>query len=114
MRSEEHYLEQNISRLVKLAGRDQTLSSSLVDTVIDRALVQLRLRQSVHSVLRNRDFASFNWDKAMGWAAVIAVVYAAGFELLLGGLSWINPSVGMMVAAGMFVNWLTYFGRLVV
>ena len=50
------------------------------------------------------------WEKA---AAMIAVVCGAGFGILVSVLAYTNSLLTGIVLIAMFVNWLIYYGGLI-
>ena len=113
MKAEQDNFEQNIARLVKLAGESEQPSKAFADSVIQRALDELRPPKAESEQKQSAKFVRVNWDRVMGWAAMIAVVYGAGFEILLSNVIKINPLFTATVVVAMFVNWLVYLGGFV-
>jgi hypothetical protein len=106
METEKNYLEQNISRLVRLAGDSTEPNPTFTESLISGALQELgRAKTSVTW--------GMNIDKIMKAAAMIAVVCGAGVELLLAGLAWSNSYVASAITVTMLVNGFTYIGGLI-
>jgi hypothetical protein len=106
METKQNYLEQNISRLVRLAGDSTEPSPVFTDSLINSALQELG-RTDTSSVL------GFNVDKVMKAVAMITIVCGAGFELLLAGLAWGNTYIASAVTITMLVNGFAYLGGLI-
>ncbi len=75
MRSKDDNLEQNISRLIKLAGDSEQPSKAFADSLIDNALTELKQP--------SKNKKSKSWKRALSWAAVILVVCGIGFGILI-------------------------------
>jgi len=106
--------EKNISRLVKLADDSNKPGRAFTKSLIDNALSELKRlrvdgRQEEKGIIVKLDWRK----KAIGWAAMIAVVCSAGFSILVSYLIQINSFFAMIVLIVMFVNWLFYIGGLV-
>ena len=106
--------DKNISRLVKLTGDPIKPGRAFTESLIDNALSELKRlrvdgRQKEKGIIAKLD----RRKKAIGWAAMIAVVCSAGFGILVSYLIQINSFFAMIVLIVMFVNWLFYIGGLV-
>jgi hypothetical protein len=110
MKSSENNLEENISRLVKLSDETGTPSAGFVDTLIHSTLEKLKQPDVGITPQRQGRFIGINWDKVMGLAAVVTLVYGAGFEVLLSGLIRVSSFFTFTVLIAMIVNWLVYLG----
>jgi hypothetical protein len=110
MKTNEDNLEKNVSRLVKLSDESSTPSAGFVDTLIHSTLEKLKQPDVEVTPQRQGRFIGINWDKVMGLAAVITLVYGAGFEVLLSGLIKISSLFTFTVLIAMIVNWLVYLG----
>jgi hypothetical protein len=106
METEKNYLEQNISRLVRLAGDTTEANPQFTESLINNALQELG-RADASSVF------GLNVDKVMKAAAMIAVVCGACFQVLLAGLSWANGYIASAVTITMLVNGAVYLGGLI-
>jgi hypothetical protein len=106
METKKNYLEQNISRLVKLAGDSTEPNPVFTDSLINSALQELG-RPDTSSVL------GINVDKIMKAVAMITIVCGAAFELLLAGLAWGNTYIASAVTITMLVNGFAYIGGLI-
>jgi hypothetical protein len=110
MKSNESNLKENISRLVKLSDESGTPSAGFVNTLIHSSLERLKQPDVEVTSQRQGRFIGINWDKIMGLAAVITLIYGAGFEVLLSGLVRISSIFTFTVLIAMIVNWLVYLG----
>jgi hypothetical protein len=110
MKSNESNFEKNVSRLVKLSDESDTPSAGFVDTLIHSTLEKLKRPDAEITPQRQGRFIGINWDKVMGLAAVITLVYGAGFEVFLSGLIRISSFFTFTVLIAMIVNWLVYLG----
>jgi hypothetical protein len=106
METKQNYLDQNISRLVKLAGDLSEPNPVFTESLISSALQEFG-RENTSSVL------GINVDRVMKAAAMIAIVCGAGFELLLAALAWGNTYIASAVTITMLVNGLAYIGGLI-
>ena len=106
METEKNYLEQNVSRLVRLSGDLSEPNPAFTASLINSALQELD-RTDTSSVL------GANIDKVMKAVAMIAVICGAAFELLLTGLAWGNSYIASAVTITMLVNGFTYLGGLI-
>lgn len=109
-----HQSDKNISRLVKLTGDAIKPSRVFTESLIDNALSELKRfrvdrRQGEKGIIVKLDWRK----KAIGCAAMIAVVCGAGFGILVSCLMQINSFFAMIVLIVMFVNRLFYIGGLI-
>ena len=106
--------DKNISRLVKLTGDPIKPGRAFTESLIDNALSELKRLRVDGRQKEKGIIAKLDWrKKAIGWAAMIAVVCSAGFGILVSYLIQINSFFAMIVLIVMFVNWLFYIGGLV-
>ncbi|UCG55779.1 MAG: hypothetical protein JSU70_13010 [Phycisphaerales bacterium] len=110
MKSEHNNLEKNVSRLVKLTGDPQAPGRGFLDATMTAALEQLSGPAVAEKPENGRILAKVNFDRVMGWAAMVTVVWGAGLQLLLSNLVRINPFVAATALVAMVVNWLVYLG----
>ncbi len=109
-----HQSDKNISRLVKLTGDPIKPGRAFTESLIDNALSELKRLRVDGRQEEKGIIAKLDWrKKAIGWAAMIAVVCSAGFSILVSYLIQINSFFAMIVLIVMFVNWLFYIGGLV-
>jgi len=99
------HLDKNISRLVMLAGDSDRPGRVFTETLIDNALGELGGPEQTNMVV-----TISQWEKA---AAMIAVVCGAGFGILVSVLAHANTLLTGLVLIAMFVNWLIYYGGLI-
>jgi hypothetical protein len=110
MKLQQDRLEENISRLVKLSDGSGKPSAGFVDALIHSTLEKLEQPDAEVIPQRQGRFIGINWDKVMGLAAIITLVYSAGFEVLLSGLIRINSFFTFTVLIAMIVNLFVYLG----
>jgi hypothetical protein len=106
METEKNYLDQNISRLVRLAGDSTEPNPVFTESLVSSALQELG-RANTNSML------GANVDKVMKIAAMIAVICGACVELLLAGLAWGNTYIASAITVTMLVNGFSYIGGLI-
>ena len=99
------HLDKNISRLVMLAGDSDKPGTVFTETLIENALGELGGPEQTNMVV-----TISQWEKA---AAMIAVVCGAGFGILVSVLAYTNSLLTGIVLIAMFVNWLIYYGGLI-
>jgi hypothetical protein len=102
-------LDENISRLLKLAGESNKPSRTFTESLIDGALNELKQLETgkteKHVVVKS------NWlEKAVGWAAMIAVGCGTGLTVLASVALKMNLFLQTTLILTMFFNWLTYLG----
>ncbi|MFZ0033375.1 MAG: hypothetical protein WAK60_00110 [Sedimentisphaerales bacterium] len=96
--------DDNISRLVKLAGDSNKPGKVFVESLINNALGELKQLKAA----KEQEIIKVSWwDKTMGWAAMLVAACAAGFAVIVSTLLKINF---LLVILTMFFNWLTYLG----
>lgn len=99
------HLEKNISRLVMLTGDSDKPGRAFTEKLIESALGELDKSGQKDMVV-----TISQWEKA---AAMIAVVCGAGFGILVTVLAYTNSLLTGIVLIAMFVNWLIYYGGLI-
>jgi hypothetical protein len=102
-------LDENISRLLKLAGESNKPSRTFAESLIDSALNELEqselAKSEKHAVVKP------DWlEKAVGWAAMIAVGCGTGLTVLASVALKMNLFLQATLILTMFFNWLTYLG----
>ena len=103
-------LDENISRLLKLTDNSDRPGRAFTESLIDRALRQLK-RSAVNKENRRRAIARPSWlQKTVGWAAMVAVACGAGLTIVVSALLKMNLLVQVIVVLAIFFNWLTYLG----
>ena len=103
--------DENISRLVKLADDSNKPSRAFTESLINNALGKLeQLKTATKRKEKNITMEVSWWEKAMGLAAMFAVVCLAGFSILVSNL---NSFFAVIVLIVMFLNRLIYLGGLI-
>jgi len=103
--------DRNISRLVKLANDSNQPSRAFTESLINNALGKLeQLKTAKKREEKNIILKVSRWEKAMGIAAMIAVVCLAGFSILVSNL---NSFFAVIVLTVMFINRFIYLGGLI-
>jgi hypothetical protein len=103
-------LDENISRLLKLAGEPNEPSRTFTESLIDSALNELKQleagkKNEKHVIVKS------NWlEKTMGWAAMIAVGCGTGLTILVSLALKMNFVLQATIVLTMLFNWLTYLG----
>jgi len=106
--------EKNISRLVKLAGDSNKPSSAFTESLINDALSELEQSVAGSKQEEKAIIVKLDWrKKAISCAAMIVVICAAGFSILIANLVKINSFFALIVLIAMLVNWLVYIGGLI-
>jgi hypothetical protein len=99
--------DENISRLVKLAGDSNKPGKAFADSLINDALGELnRLKTAKKQEITNAGW----WEKSMGWAAMFAAACAAGLTFVASAVLEINFFLQAVIIITAFFNWLTYLG----
>jgi site-specific recombinase len=102
--------DENIRRLLKLADGSNKPGRAFTELLIDRALGELK-RPAVNKKNGQHAIVRGNWpEKAMGWAAMVAVACGGGLTIVVSALLKMNLLVQAVVVLTMFFNWLTYLG----
>ncbi len=103
--------DRNISRLVKLADDSNKPGRAFTESLINNALAKLeQLKTTKKREEKNIIMQVSWWEKAMGLAAMIALVCLAGFSILV---SNINSFFAVIVLTIMFINRFIYLGGLI-
>ena len=104
-------LDKNFSRLLKLTGESNKPSRKFTAELINGALnelKQLEVKKTEAKRITNRS----NWlEKAMGWAAMIAVACGAGLVVVISFFLKMNLLLEVIVVLTMVFNWLNYLGE---
>jgi len=100
-------LEENISRLVKLADDSNKPGRAFTRSLINSALYELKRPEVKEKGIILKVSC---WKRAMGWAAMFAAACGTGLALVLSILLEINTFLTVIVFFLMFANWMTYFG----
>ena len=97
-------LDKNFSRLLKLADESKP-GRIFTESLIDSALNDLKKAEVKNIKIRS------NWlEKAMGWAAMIAVACGAGLVVVISVFLKMNLLLEIVVVLTMVFNWLNYLG----
>jgi len=97
MEQENRILNNNLLRLVKLAGDSDRPSETFTHGLVDEALGQLRQGRAGGE----REMAmKTNWIKCVAWAAVILLIAGLGFNLLIPKLYKGEMALEKMVTTG--------------
>ncbi len=103
--------DRNISRLVKLADDSNKPGRAFTESLINNALAKLeQLKTAKKREEKNIIMQVSWWEKAMGLAAMIAVVCLAGFSILVSNL---NSFFTVIFLTVMFINRFIYLGGLI-
>ena len=98
-------LDKNFSRMLKLTGEPNEPSRIFTESLIDSALNDLTKAEVKNIKIRS------NWlEKAMGWAAMIAVACGAGLVVVISVFLKMNLLLEIVVVLTMVFNWLNYLG----
>jgi len=103
-------LDRNISRLVKLADDSDQPSKGFTESLIDDTVRELnRPDVGVNRDQRKMTVTISQWEKA---AAMIAVICGAGVGFFVSVLAHVNSVVAAIIMIAMFMNWIIYYGGL--
>ncbi len=103
--------DRNISRLVKLTDDSNKPGRAFTESLINNALGKLEQLKTVRKREEKSIIITVSWwEKAMGLAAMIAVVCLAGFSILVSNL---NSFFAVIVLTVMFINRFIYLGGLI-
>jgi uncharacterized membrane protein len=103
--------DENISRLVKLADDSNKPSRAFTESLINNALDKLEQLKTARKLEEKNIIMEVSWwEKAMGLAAMIAVVCLAGLSILVSNL---NSFFAVIVLTVMFINRFIYLGGLI-
>ena len=103
-------LDRNFSRLLKITGESNKPGRKFTESLINDALNELKQPHVKKAESKNVIFRS-NWlEKAMGWAAMIAVAFGAGLVVVISVFLKMNLLLEIVVVLTMVFNWLNYLG----
>ena len=103
-------LDKNFSRLLKLTGESNQPGGKFTAELINGALNELKKPEVKTAEVKNVTIRT-NWlEKAMGWAAMIAVACGAGLVVVVSVFLKMNLLLEIVVVLTMVFNWLNYFG----
>ena len=110
-RTADTQLDNNISRLVKLAESPDKPGKEFTESLIKNALNELGQSGSgTNRESGNMAVIFSQWEKA---AAMIAVVCGAGFGFLVYVLAQANSLFAVMVMIAMLINLFIHYGELI-
>ena len=103
-------LDKNFSRLLKLTGESNKPSRTFAELLINDALNELKQPDIKKADAKNIAIRP-NWlEKAMGWAAMIAVAWGAGLVIVISFFLKINLLLEVVIVLTMVFNWIHYLG----
>ena len=103
-------LDKNFSRLLKLTGEPNKPGGKFAAELINGALNELKQLEVKKADSGNVTIRSNWWEKAMGWAAMIAVACGAGLVVVISLFLKMNLLLEVIVILTMVFNWLSYLG----
>ncbi len=104
-------LDDNISRLVKLADSPDKPGKEFTESLVNNVLSELRKSETGADRESSNMMVIFShWEKV---AAVIAVVCSAGLGFLVYVLAQVNSLFAVVVMISMLVNSIMYYGELI-
>jgi len=103
-------LDKNFSRLLKLSGQSNKPSRKFTAELINGALNELKQLEVEKADSKNVTIRSGWLEKAMGWAAMIAVACGAGLVVVISVFLKMNLLLEIVVVLTMVFNWLSYLG----
>ncbi len=104
-------LDKNFSRLLKLTGESNKPSGTFTESLINGALSELKQLEVEKADSKNITNRSGWWEKAMGWAAMIAAAFGAGLVVVISVFLKMNLLLEVIVVLTMVFNWLNYLGE---
>jgi len=103
-------LDKNFSRLLKLSDESNKPGRIFTESLINGALNELKQSEVKKAEAMNVTIRSGWLEKAMGWAAMIAVAWGAGLVVVISALLKINLLLEIVVVLTIVFNWLNYLG----
>jgi hypothetical protein len=103
-------LDKNFSRLLKLTGESDKPGRTFTESLINDALNELKQPDVKKAESRNVMLRSDWLEKAMGWAAMIAVAFGSGLVVLISVFLKMNLLLEVVVVLTMVFNWINYLG----
>ena len=103
-------LDKNFSRLLKLTGESNKPGRKFAAELINGALNELKQSEVKKAEAKNTTIQSGWLEKAMGWAAMIAVACGAGLVVVISFFLKMNLLLEVIVVLTMVFNWLNYLG----
>lgn len=102
--------DRNISRLVKLAGDPRKPGRAFTESLTDSTLYELKQSEVEKKNKKHIIIKSNLLEKAIGWAAMIAVACGAVLSIVLSSLLKMNFFLEIIFILTMFFNWIIYLG----
>ena len=103
-------LNKNFSRLLKLTGESDKPSRTFTESLINDALNELKQLDVKKAETKNVIILP-NWlEKAVGWAAMIAVACGAGLVVVISFFLKMNLLLEVVVVLTMVFNWINSLG----
>ena len=104
-------LDKNFSRLLKLTGESNKPGRKFAAELINGALNELTQLEVEKADSKSIAIRSGWLEKAMGWAAMIAVACGAGLVVVISVFLKMNLLLEVIVVLTMVFNWLNYLGE---
>jgi hypothetical protein len=104
-------LDKNFSRLLKLTSQSNKPSRTFTESLINGALNELKEPEVEKADSKNITNRSGWLEKAMGWAAMVAVACGAGLVVVISVFLKMNLLIEVIVVLTMVFNWLNYLGE---
>ena len=104
-------LDQNLSRLLKAASNSSRPSAVFSESLIERALDELRQMQAAGHYRISWVSGPAWLEKSLGWAAVFAAGCSAGLAVIASILLKMSFLVQAAAVLTVLFNWFTYFGE---
>ena len=104
-------LDKNFSRLLKLTGESNKPGRKFTAELINGALNELKQLEVEKADSKNIMIRSNWWERAMGWAAMIAVACGAGLVVIISVFLKMNLLLEVIVVLTVVFNWLNYLGE---
>jgi hypothetical protein len=103
-------LDKNFSRLLKVSNGSNEPGRKFTESLINDALNQLKQPVVKKAEAKNILLRS-NWlEKAIGWAAMIAVAFGSGLVVLISVFLKMNLLLEVIVVLTMVFNWINHLG----
>jgi hypothetical protein len=104
--------DENISRLVKLAGDSSEPTRAFTESLINDTISKLKqLKTAKKREEKNIIMKVSWWKKTTGWAAMFAAACGAWLTVVVSTLLKIDFFLEAIVILTMFFNWLTFLGE---
>jgi hypothetical protein len=103
-------LDKNFSRLLKLTDQSNKPGKKFTESLINKTLNELKQPQMEKAGVQNVTIRSGWLERAIGWAAMIAVACGAGLVMLISVVLKMNLLLEVIVVLTMVFNWLSYLG----